>query len=344
MPLSEYTGQKVRFDVSIPLTVTETSQGVLKAAKPIFKHFTFQEEPYPTTPDVHHWQFRGSLHNKATRSKVLTDLIPKFRGHWSLTSKCVHSTNDFNYVMDETKRVPGTPVFTDKTLIENKPKTTQLAIFEKHLEEHGFFPYQQFLLDRLEEFDMRRIVLVYDPAGNNWKSLFTEYLDYYDMVFEIPPLRNIADIMQFCMSFKPYKAYVVDLPRGMKKDKLGEFYAGLECVKNGYFYDIRYDGKRRRQSRPHVIVFTNTLPSFDLMTPDRWDVFQLNPSDKTLTQMRHCSSCSTFKVDPTQADDEPTDLPASDPPIRLSDQSGSPSENKRRAIATALQRAAPLAE
>jgi hypothetical protein len=60
----------------------------------------------------------------------------------------------------------------------------------------------------------------------------------------------MEDIMEFVMNFKAYPSYSVDMPRGMKKDKLGEFYSGLECLKNGYAYDKRYEGKRRRFDRP----------------------------------------------------------------------------------------------
>ena len=31
----------------------------------------------------------------------------------------------------------------------------------------------------------------------------------------------------------PQKAYIIDMPPGMKKDKLADFYAGLESIKNG---------------------------------------------------------------------------------------------------------------
>lgn len=61
----------------------------------------------------------------------------------------------------------------------------------------------------------------------------------------------------------------------MKKDKLGQFYAGLECLKNGYMYDKRYSFKRRRIDRPQIWVFTNTLPAWELMSMDRWQVYEM---------------------------------------------------------------------
>ena len=61
----------------------------------------------------------------------------------------------------------------------------------------------------------------------------------------------------------------------MKKDKLGEFYAGIEMIKNGYAYDKRYSPTKVRFGRPNIIIFTNTLPEWSLMSLDRWKPFSL---------------------------------------------------------------------
>ena len=70
------------------------------------------------------------------------------------------------------------------------------------------------------------------------------------------------------------------MPRGMKKDKLGDFYAGIEVIKNGVAYDKRYTAKKTRFDRPRIFVFTNTLPVFELLSKDRWQVWEVK--DKTL--------------------------------------------------------------
>ena len=36
------------------------------------------------------------------------------------------------------------------------------------------------------------------------------------------------------------KAYAIDLPRGMNKKGLADFYSGIEVIKNGVAYDKRY--------------------------------------------------------------------------------------------------------
>jgi hypothetical protein len=125
-------------------------------------------------------------------------------------------------------------------------------------------------------FDMRKIDLIYDPTGNIGKSLFAEHLEYLGIAEEIPPFRMMDDIFQW-VATRPIKpCYLVDMPRGMKKDKLGDFYSGIEVIKNGVAYDKRYKAHKVRFNRPRMFVFTNMLPNFSFMSKDRWNVWEVN--------------------------------------------------------------------
>ena len=62
----------------------------------------------------------------------------------------------------------------------------------------------------------------------------------------------------------------------MKKDKLGDFYSGIEVIKNGVAYDKRYKAHKVRFNRPRMFVFTNMLPNFSFMSKDRWNVWEVN--------------------------------------------------------------------
>ena len=95
--------------------------------------------------------------------------------------------------------------------------------------------------------------------------------------------------MQCCMGVSPQKCYLIDIPRAMKKDKLASFYSGLEALKNGVMYDKRFHFKKRRIDRPQVIVFTNTLPDWDLMSRDRWQVWRMLPD---LTMVPYETLCT----------------------------------------------------
>jgi len=285
-----WDGQKVGFDVTIPLTIYPEKQDVIEKLKGFAKKWVFQKETYQNGD--HHWQVRLWLIHRKTSAAFYNEVIPKFKGHWSLTSSEVHlGPKSFNYVMKEDTRVEG-PWKDSDIMPDRPPFTVQLEEFMNY----ELWPYQQLIFDRCLPFDMRHIHIFYDPTGHCGKSLFAEFLEYQQVALECPPLHAMEDILQFLHGFPDQRAYIIDMPRGMRKDKLYDFYAGIEVVKNGVLWDKRNMGQKRRQTRPNIFIFTNTLPDFNLMTLDRWLVYFIDPNDHT---------CSLLKPEP---EDEPQEF------------------------------------
>lgn len=160
---------------------------------------------------------------------------------------------------------------------EVKVLTRQLRTFMTY----ELYPWQQKVFALCEELDDRNINIIYDVHGNLGKSIFAEYLEYHNKAVEIPPFRQMEDIMACVMDLKVSSAYLIDMPRAMKKDKLGEFYSGIESLKNGIAYDKRYNFRKMRFDRPQVFVFTNILPDFNLLSRDRWRIMRVT-ADKDL--------------------------------------------------------------
>ena len=76
---------------------------------------------------------------------------------------------------------------------------------------------------------------------------------------------------------RPIKpCYIVDLPRGMKTYKLAYLYSGIEVIRSGFCYDKIYHAKKVWFARPIVVVFTNVLPNYELMSGDRWKTWTVN--------------------------------------------------------------------
>ena len=216
-----------------------------------------------------HWQIRISLKKKMRWSSMKK--TPIMKGHHTPTSNPTFKKGDFFYVMKEDTRVDGPWKNTD----EPKTETTQLKMFMKW----DLRPYQKSIIEEATKFDLRAINLIWDTTGCCGKSLLSEYMEYLNIAEEIPPFRLMDDIFQWVCSrgikvgFK--KSYIVDMPRGMKKDRLGDFYSGIEVIKNGVAYDKRNSAKKCRFNRPRIFVFTNTLPCFALMSHDRWVVWKI---------------------------------------------------------------------
>lgn len=189
-------------------------------------------------------------------------------GHFSPTSNPTYYTGDEFYVMKEDTRIEGP--WTDRDI--PKVLTKQMDIFQKwNLRE-----YQKDIIKEATIFDMRKINLIFDPVGNCGKSLLSEFMEFKDLAEEVPPFRLMDDIFQWVCTRPIRPCYIIDMPRGMKKDRLGDFYSGIEVIKNGVAYDKRHRAKKIRFNRPRVFVFTNTLPLFDMMSKDRWEIWTIN--------------------------------------------------------------------
>lgn len=258
----------VGYDITIPKEKYETAEMLMHMLFKWCKKWVFQIEKGEKTGYVH-YQCRVHLMKKQTLQGVLADIAPVVGGNWSITSKSVHDGNKFNYVMKMQTFVEGP--WTEDDYEIPKPMTWQLAEFLKW----DLLPWQVQIIDICEQRSMRDIHIIYDHVGHAGKSIFAEYLEYKHLAFEMMAMRCMEDLLQFAHSFKPAKCYLIDMPRGMKKDKLAEFYSGIEVLKNGVTYDKRYAGKKRRMGRPQIIVFTNALPVFELMSPDRWVVLEM---------------------------------------------------------------------
>ena len=196
-----------------------------------------------------HWQCRISLKEKI-RSTGLFKLIKESNliiatDAISTTSKnCSSGDNFWEYTTKDHTRVDGPWTSRDA------PLTHQMKLFN----DWGLRPWQQSLKEISTTFCLRTIDLIYDIDGNNGKSLFSEYMEYNNLAEEVPPFRLMDDIFQWVASRPIKPCYLFDLPRGMKKDKLGDFYSGIEVIKNGVAYDKRYSAHKKRFNRPRVFV------------------------------------------------------------------------------------------
>lgn len=256
------------YDYTIPTNIYDIP--TLKAKlRQSCKRWVFQEEKGDKT-DYNHYQIRLSLKVKK-RFKTLLSERKKgqdwLKGHFSPTSNPTYYTGNMFYVMKEETRVSGPYKDTD----DIKHITQQMKWFNGQ----KLRPFQEEIIKESKLFDMRKINLIWDTTGCCGKSLLSEYMEYHDLAEEVPPFRLMDDIFQWVATRPIRPCYIVDMPRGMKKDRLGDFYSGIEVIKNGVAYDKRNRAKKVRFNRPRIFIFTNTLPRFDMMSQDRWEVWKI---------------------------------------------------------------------
>jgi len=73
---------------------------------------------------------------------------------------------------------------------------------------------------------------------------------------------------------------VLDVSRGAH----GDFaYEALEAIKNGIISSGKYRGRTANLKTPKVLVMSNSLPNFEQLSQDRWELINLNNEDTTPT-------------------------------------------------------------
>lgn len=192
----------------------------------------------------------------------LVNKFPKF--HLSITSSA--NRTNFFYVMKEETRIDG-PWKDDDPEPPYIPRQCRVKEWR---------PWQSQLIQILSVWDPRTIHIVYDPRGNIGKSIFITYMGASRCACQIPPINDFKDLMRMVMDMPKLPTYLIDMPRAMNKDKLYQFYSGIETIKSGYAYDDRYSFKYEYFDSPQICVFTNTLPDENLLSKDRWRIWCIN--------------------------------------------------------------------
>ena len=265
----------VGYDITIFKTEIDTSAKLFQFLNSWCKKWVCIGETCPTT-GAPHWQCRvhlwSALDPKTLKNKRASGEISA--GHWTPTSSEVHLGCNFNYVMKLTSAIPGEGPWTNKDEVCLKPAVLTRQL--KYFMEQELYPWQQQVLKWCAEEDDRSIKVIVDENGDSGKSIMAEFLEYHRKAYEVEPFDNMEDIMGCVIQHSGWKAYLIDIPRALRKDKVYGFYSGLETLKNGKAFDKRYSFQRVRFDRPQVIVFTNEMPDVSMMTKNRWQIYRMD--------------------------------------------------------------------
>lgn len=231
------------------------------------KEWVFQLEAGDET-GYKHYQGRCRLIKKRRPCELKTkwhDIMPGI--HVTPTSGPAFTQKEFCYVMKADTRIEGPWSSNDV----QKTMTRRL----KEFMDREMYPWQKKIIEMAKVYDDRTVKIILDTIGTRGKSTIAEYMEYHDLAYDLPPMLAMEDIMQACMGIPAQKAYIIDMPKGLRKEKLASFYAGIECLKNGVMYDKRYAFKKRRIDCPQIFVFTNHRPDTNLLSKDRWVGYEI---------------------------------------------------------------------
>lgn len=277
------------YDLTFPKTTENQEIEIVDALKSLAKKWCFQEE-IGEKNGYNHFQIRLSLRKKSSKSKLISDLKSTYLKGSHVTQTSTNGSKEFyEYVSKTQTRAENANVYTDK---DPPPavKTHQLIDFETYT----LYDWQSQLIDMCKVTkDYRHIQVIWDNQGNNGKSLLCEYLEFYKVAEEIPPYNSFDKISEYICSrrLKGHcpNTYIIDMPRGLKKDKMSQFISGIESIKNGVAFDPRYSAEKIRFNRPNVIIFTNDLDSIkaqvESLSKDRWQIKELDKDTKSLVDV-----------------------------------------------------------
>lgn len=136
-------------------------------------------------------------------------------------------------------------------------------------------PFQDYLLKLVNSpVDGRKVSWIYDRLGNNGKSFIANYMRLYLDAYIITGGKS-ADIYRH---YDNNKIVIYDLPRDYMAENVS-IYSTIECFKNGYILDTKYEGQKKTFIPPHIIVLSNNLPDTTKLSKDRWNIINLEDYD-----------------------------------------------------------------
>lgn len=155
-------------------------------------------------------------------------------------------------------------------------KSLQDIVIEKEYKEVKWKFWQQCVLALLEtEPHNRHIYWMYEETGNTGKSYLAKYLACtYELILgEGKRLDVYNQVLSFIKEKeKSPKIIILDIPRDSMEYVN---YASIEQLKNGCLYSGKYEGGQCVFEIPHVLIFSNQLPSISSMSRDRWKIFNI---------------------------------------------------------------------
>lgn len=133
-------------------------------------------------------------------------------------------------------------------------------------------PWQREFLRKLAPTpDRRTIFWVYDEAGGKGKSRLGLHLicNHNAMVLS----GRVADMAYAYMEQKS-RIVVFDVTR-TQTENLKHLYSFAESLKNGYFFNSKYNSRSVVFKPPHVVFFANVRPDVEAWTGDRLHLVDL---------------------------------------------------------------------
>jgi len=238
-----------------------------------FKSGTWQLEKSPTS-GLEHFQGRfNSYKRMRADSKERLEIALDIGATYCQPTANPNMQNS-NYQQKEYTKVAGPWSMSD-------PPKVMTGDVQWVMDNLDKLTWVRTLADELKSPDPRKILWIFDPAGNAGKSAAQAYFEYHGMMERLPFVTNGKDLLQFVYGFPDKRAYGVNIARGSaprserQREEFTQFISGVESLKDGFVFECRNFPRKTTMERPHVVVFANCKPIFDTATRSRWQIFAI---------------------------------------------------------------------
>ena len=126
--------------------------------------------------------------------------------------------------------------------------------------------------------DPRHIVSLVDKKGNSGKSSFFKWIFYkYPKNIGRIGYGSASQLRSSVVNIGRKDLYIIDLSRSKSKnDRQEDLLSVLEDLKSGLVTNAMYgSGRTLIMEPPHIVVSSNYNLDYELLSEDRWDVFEI---------------------------------------------------------------------
>lgn len=130
----------------------------------------------------------------------------------------------------------------------------------------------------------RTIHWVYDPDGNIGKTAFCRYFCVkYNALYMTGKSADLKYAITSALEESKVQFCLFDYTRSQEEYIS---YQGMEEIKNGIFFNTKYESKMTVFNSPVVCCFANFLPDFDKLSRDRWECYRV-VDNQLISYRRH---------------------------------------------------------
>lgn len=133
-------------------------------------------------------------------------------------------------------------------------------------------PWQDSLVKELSlEPDDRKIIWYHDPNGGSGKTALAKWLAVNKKALVVSGKAN--DIKYAVMKFIEVNGYIDIIVFCFPRSVEGYVsYDAIESLKDGIFFNGKYESGMCTFPSPHIVCFANFAPDLNALSLDRWDI------------------------------------------------------------------------